>query len=155
MTLATKTASPVDQLVSNTKRSNGTRIALNFIGGTWVESTGTGSLPVTNPSTGKQLAQVPLSSARDVDAAVNAAEAAFQSWSATPIKERAQVFYRYKTLMERQANDLASLVREENGKTMGEAAAEIEKAIEVTEFACAMPQLIAGEILEVSRGVEC
>ena len=72
-----------------------------------------------------------------------------------PIKERVQVFFRYKRLMEEHADELAALIHKENGKIMSEAMAEIEKSIEVTEFACSMPQLIAGEILEVSRGVEC
>jgi malonate-semialdehyde dehydrogenase (acetylating)/methylmalonate-semialdehyde dehydrogenase len=108
-----------------------------------------------NPSIGQQIAQVPLSVAQDVDDAVTAARGAFASWSNTPIKERVQVFFRYKTLMERDIESLTALVHEENGKTMSEARAEVEKAIEVTEFACSMPQLVSGEILEVSKGVEC
>ncbi len=108
-----------------------------------------------SPSVGRQIAEVPLSTFQDLDDAVGAAEKAFQAWSAIPIKERAQVFYRYKTLLEKNAHALAELVHDENGKTLPEAMAEIEKAIEVTEFACSMPQLASGEILEVSRGVEC
>jgi malonate-semialdehyde dehydrogenase (acetylating)/methylmalonate-semialdehyde dehydrogenase len=108
-----------------------------------------------NPSLGQQIAKVPLSNAQDVDEAVRSARAACSAWSNTPIKERVQVFFRYKTLMERDIESLAALVHEENGKTLSEARAEIEKAIEVTEFACSMPQLICGEILEVSKGVEC
>src|SRR6267143_1796283 len=127
----------------------------NFIGGASVAARTADSLPVTNPSTGEEIAIVPLGAAADVDAAVRTARAAFGAWSATPIKERAQVFYRYKSLMERDASQLAALIHEENGKVMNEAAAEVEKAIEVTEFACSMPQLASGEILEVSRGVEC
>jgi malonate-semialdehyde dehydrogenase (acetylating)/methylmalonate-semialdehyde dehydrogenase len=127
----------------------------NFIGGKPVDSLATSLLPVTNPSTGEEIASVPLSTAADVDAAVRAAAAAFPAWSATPIKERAQVFYRYKALLERHAGELSALVHEENGKILSEAAAEVDKSIEVTEFACSMPQIAAGEILEVSRGVEC
>ncbi|HTR81959.1 MAG TPA: CoA-acylating methylmalonate-semialdehyde dehydrogenase [Bacteroidota bacterium] len=127
----------------------------NYIGGKWVSSTSNDYLPVMNPSLGKHIADVPLSTSHDVDEAVKAARAAFATWSAIPIKERAQVFYRYKTLLEKNAHALAELVNKENGKTMSEAMAEVEKAIEVTEFACSMPQLVAGEILEVSRGVEC
>lgn len=127
----------------------------NYIGGRVIESHATDHLPVTNPSTGQEIAKVPLSGARDVDDAVQAARTAFTAWSSTPIKERVQVFFRYKTLLERNSSALAALIHEENGKIMSEATAEIEKAIEVTEFACSMPQLAAGEILEVSRGVEC
>ncbi len=127
----------------------------NYIGGTWVNSRATEYLSVMNPSIGLPIAEVPLSISQDVDEAILAANKAFQTWSAVPIKERAQVFYRYKALLEKNAQSLAELVREENGKIMSEAMAEIEKAIEVTEFACSMPQLVAGEILEVSKGVEC
>jgi malonate-semialdehyde dehydrogenase (acetylating) / methylmalonate-semialdehyde dehydrogenase len=90
-----------------------------------------------------------------VDSAVRAAAAAFPAWSGTPIKERVQVFFRYKALLEQRLPELAALVSEENGKIDTEARAEIEKAIEVVEFACALPQIAAGEILEVSRGVDC
>lgn len=128
---------------------------MNYIGGSWIEAKTSSFLPIMNPSIGKQLATVPLSTAQDVEAAVRAATAAFPLWSSVPIKERVQVFFRYKSLMEKYAQELAALLHEENGKIMTEAMAEIEKAIEVTEFACSMPQLIAGEILEVSKGVEC
>jgi malonate-semialdehyde dehydrogenase (acetylating)/methylmalonate-semialdehyde dehydrogenase len=127
----------------------------NVIGGRRLAAASTETLPVTNPATGDVLAYVPLSTRIDVDAAVHAAATAQVGWAARPIKERAQVFFRYKTLMERDMKDLAELVQMENGKVMSEAIAEVEKAIEVTEFACAMPQLAGGEVLEVSRGVEC
>jgi malonate-semialdehyde dehydrogenase (acetylating)/methylmalonate-semialdehyde dehydrogenase len=142
-------------IASATKSSNGVRVLMNYVNGSWVESQTSDFAPVMNPSIGKQIAAVPLSSAGDVDTAVRSARAAFPSWSATPIKERVQVFFRYKRLMEEHLQELAALVHEENGKTMSEAVAEIEKAIEVTEFACSMPQLVTGEILEVSKGVEC
>jgi malonate-semialdehyde dehydrogenase (acetylating)/methylmalonate-semialdehyde dehydrogenase len=96
-----------------------------------------------------------MSNADDLDAAVEAAKRAFDGWSKTPIKERVQVFFRYKTLLEKHLVELTLLVQEENGKTYDEAKAEVEKSIELTEFACAMPQMIAGEIMEVSKGVEC
>jgi len=66
-----------------------------------------------------------------------------------------QVFFKYKTLLEKNLQELAELCSEENGKTIGESIAEIEKCIELTEFACSLPQLITGELLEVSRGIEC
>jgi malonate-semialdehyde dehydrogenase (acetylating) / methylmalonate-semialdehyde dehydrogenase len=145
----------IHSIKSGTKPSNGTCILLNYVGGKWEDSHGRESGAVMNPSMGKQIAKVPFSVLKDVDLAVKAAEKAFPVWSAMPIKERAQVFYRYKSLMEKNFQEIASLVREENGKIMTEASAEIEKSIEVTEFACSMPQLAAGEILEVSKGVEC
>ena len=126
----------------------------NYIEGAFVDS-GRRLLDVTDPSTGALLSRVPLSTREDLDAAVQAARRAFPGWSSTPIKERVQVFYRYKALLEEHLEDLAALVHEENGKTMDEARAEVLKSAELSEFACSLPQLIPGEILEVSRGVEC
>ncbi len=86
---------------------------------------------------------------------MNSAKTAFLKWSAIPIKERVQIFYRYKNLLEKNLKELAVLIHEENGKTLAEAIAEVEKSVELTEFACSLPQLVQGEILEVSEGVEC
>ncbi|HEU4473358.1 MAG TPA: CoA-acylating methylmalonate-semialdehyde dehydrogenase [Gemmatimonadales bacterium] len=126
----------------------------NYIGGQFVPAGGR-LLDVLNPHDGTTLSQVPLSTATDLDAAVRAAAEALPAWSQRPIKERVQVFYRYRTLLEREFAGLAALVSEEHGKTRAEAEAEIAKAIELTEFACSMPQIVTGEVLEVSRGVEC
>jgi malonate-semialdehyde dehydrogenase (acetylating) / methylmalonate-semialdehyde dehydrogenase len=127
----------------------------NYVAGQFVDDAGDGSMDVLSPLTGSVISTVPLSGAAALDAAVTAAKNAFPAWAATPIKERVQVFYRYKTLLERDIVELTHLVHIENGKTLDEARAEVEKAIELTEFACSMPQLIAGELLEVSKGVEC
>jgi malonate-semialdehyde dehydrogenase (acetylating)/methylmalonate-semialdehyde dehydrogenase len=126
----------------------------NFIGGTFNDPAGD-HLDVTNPANGSVISRVPLSSENEVDKAAAAAKAAFPAWAATPIKERVQVFFRYKTLLEKNIAELAALVTEENGKIDSEARAEVLKSAELTEFACSLPQLTAGEILEVSRGVEC
>ncbi|MBK7849607.1 MAG: CoA-acylating methylmalonate-semialdehyde dehydrogenase [Bacteroidetes bacterium] len=126
----------------------------NYVAGKFIQN-GKSQMEVISPSTGKVISSVPLSSAQDLDEAVKAAKAAFPAWSAMPIKERVQVFYRYKTLLEKNMQELARMVQEENGKTLDESIAEVEKSIELTEFACSLPQLISGELLEVSRGVEC
>jgi malonate-semialdehyde dehydrogenase (acetylating) / methylmalonate-semialdehyde dehydrogenase len=112
-------------------------------------------LDVYDPSHGTIISRVPLSAAREVDAAVRSARAAFPAWSALPIKERVQVFFRYKALLEAHIDELSALVSEENGKVESEARAEILKSAELTEFACSLPQIATGELLEVSRGVEC
>jgi malonate-semialdehyde dehydrogenase (acetylating) / methylmalonate-semialdehyde dehydrogenase len=127
----------------------------NFINGKFVESASTRNLKVISPLDGKQLSTVPLSTKQDLDNAVNAGNAAFAAWSRTPIKERVQIFFRYKYLLEKNLKELAELCSVENGKTLSESIAEIEKSVELTEFACSLPQLVTGEILEVSRGVEC
>ena len=126
----------------------------NFIGGRFTAG-GAQSLDVVNPSDGSLLSRVPLSTGGEVDAAVRAAAAAFPTWSATPIKERVQVFFRYRALLEQHRNELVGLISEEHGKIRSEAEAEVLKAIELTEFACSLPQIVTGEVLEVSRGVEC
>ena len=112
-------------------------------------------IDVYNPSDGSIISRVPMSSHDDVDAAVASAERVFPAWSRTPIKERVQVFYRYKALLEQHIDELSALVTEENGKIASEARAEILKAAELSEFACSLPQIAPGEVLEVSRGVEC
>jgi malonate-semialdehyde dehydrogenase (acetylating)/methylmalonate-semialdehyde dehydrogenase len=93
-------------------------------------------MDVLSPLTGEVISTVPLSSSAQLEEAVKSAKAAFPAWSATPIKERVQIFYRYKTLLEKHMVELSTLVHEENGKTMDEARAEVEKSIELTEFAC-------------------
>ena len=127
----------------------------NFYNGEFVDSRSGDVLDVTSPVDGNLLSTVPMSSAEELNAAVVSAKNAFEGWGKTPIKERVQVFFRYRNLLEKNLDELTSLVSEENGKTYDEAKAEVEKSIELTEFACSMPQLVSNEVLEVSRGVEC
>src|SRR6186997_2986078 len=127
----------------------------NYINGKFVDATSSRTLDVISPIDGNLLSKVPMSTAKDLDNAVKAAKTAFPAWSRTPIKERVQVFFKYKYLLEKNLNELAALCSEENGKTLNESIAEIEKCIELTEFACSLPQLVTGELLEVSKGIEC
>ncbi len=127
----------------------------NYIGGQFVEAPERELLDVTDPASGSVLSRVPLSGMTEVDRAVQAAQKAFPAWSNTPIKERVQVFYRYKALLEKNLHELGALVSAENGKVRGEAEAEVLKSAELCEFATSLPQIIPGEVLEVSRGVEC
>ena len=127
----------------------------NFIQGKFIGTTGRKALDVISPLDGNLLSTVPISQSADLDAAVSSAMEAFKTWGKTPIKERVQVFFRFKMLLEKHKKELANLVSEENGKTPDEGLAEIEKSIELTEFACSLPQLVTGELLEVSKGIEC
>ena len=127
----------------------------NFIAGQFTAASNHRWLDVISPLDGRPLSRVPMSETADLDKAVRAAKAAFPSWSRTSVKERVQVFFRYKQLLEKTSGELSNLISEENGKTPAEALAEIEKSVELTEFACSLPQLVSGEILEVSRGIEC
>jgi malonate-semialdehyde dehydrogenase (acetylating) / methylmalonate-semialdehyde dehydrogenase len=128
---------------------------LNWIGGEWLPAQDQASLGVINPRHGQIIGDVADSGSADVDAAVAAASAAFPAWKATPMKERVQVMYRLKTLMERDQEALAWLVSHENGKTYPESVGSVLKAIECVEMGTALPNMVAGGQLDVSRGVNC
>lgn len=130
--------------------------ARNYIGGSWREPVALkGKLDVINPRHGRVMSNVALSGAEDVDAAVKAAAGAMGDWRHWPMRERAQVLYRLRELMMKNITELSWLVSHENGKVFGEAKAEVEKGIECVEFGCSLPNLAAGNQLEVSRGVIC
>lgn len=126
----------------------------NFVRGEFVDFHGERA-DVVSPLDASRLSTVPLSGSSDVDLAVRAAREAFSTWSNETLKQRSQVAYAYREQLRTHQDELAQLIHLENGKTIDEAKAEIVRAIEVTEFACALPQLACGEVLEVSRGVEC
>jgi malonate-semialdehyde dehydrogenase (acetylating)/methylmalonate-semialdehyde dehydrogenase len=126
----------------------------NFINGKF-ERNGQPSMDVFSPITGELISTLPLSGKTELDKAVKAAETAFPAWSGLTLKDRVQVFFKYRTLLEENMDELAKLVQLENGKTYGESKAEIVKSIELCEFAVSMPQIVTNEVQEVSRGVEC
>ncbi|MEM1444093.1 MAG: CoA-acylating methylmalonate-semialdehyde dehydrogenase, partial [Verrucomicrobiota bacterium] len=113
------------------------------------------TIEVQSPLDGTVLGSIEAADANAVDAAVNRAQTAFESWSEVPVKDRVQPLFRFKHLVEEQVDDLAALVSSENGKTKAEAAAGIAKGLEVVEFATSLPALGLGGKLEVSRGVDC
>src|SRR5881396_250900 len=89
----------------------------NFIGGRWVSARTTEFFDVHNPAVGDVIGRTPLSTAADVDAAVQAATAAFPAWRDTPVNARAQVLYRFKALLEDHFEEMARIVTMEHGKT--------------------------------------
>jgi len=129
--------------------------ARNWIGGEWRDASGGDPIPVMNPSHGKAMSSVGISGADDVDAAVSAARKAFADWKDVPIRDRAMVFYRLRELMMQNVEELAWLVSHENGKTYAEAEASVLKGVECVEYGCSLPNLAAGDQLDVSRGVNC
>ncbi|MCB9730084.1 MAG: CoA-acylating methylmalonate-semialdehyde dehydrogenase [Deltaproteobacteria bacterium] len=131
------------------------RDCLNFIGGEWVPSHTGRTMPVTNPRHGKVMGTVPVSDAEDVARAVAAASAAFPAWRAVPLKERVQILYRLKALMERQLDEMSWLLSHENGKIFSEAQGSVLKGIECLEFGISLPNMAAGQQLDVSRGINC
>jgi malonate-semialdehyde dehydrogenase (acetylating)/methylmalonate-semialdehyde dehydrogenase len=127
----------------------------NWVGGQWREG-GTGKwLDIDNPRHGKVMGKVTLSTPKDVEAAVEAGKRAFPAWRATPLRERAQVLYRLKALMERDLEELCWLVSHENGKTYAEGKGDVEKGIECVEFTASLHMMGEGGQLDVSRGVNC
>ncbi len=112
------------------------------------------AITVRSPWDGAVVGEVASADAAEVARVVETAGAAFRRWGATPVKDRAQVLFRFKALVERDLKDLSALVSRENGKTVAEAQAEILKGLEVVEYATALPQLGAGQLLETSAGVD-
>ncbi|MEM9071617.1 MAG: CoA-acylating methylmalonate-semialdehyde dehydrogenase [Myxococcota bacterium] len=128
---------------------------LNYIGGEWTAAQSGKTIPVVNPRHGKEMGTVVWSLAADVDRAIAAAKAAFPGWKATPLKERAQVLYRVKEIMEAKLDELSCLLSHENGKTLPQARGEVLKGIECVEFGCSLPNIAQGQQLDVSRGINC
>ncbi|RJP28556.1 MAG: CoA-acylating methylmalonate-semialdehyde dehydrogenase [Candidatus Omnitrophota bacterium] len=123
-----------------------------LINGKWQESTSGNILPVTNPSTGETIAQVPLCDQSEVDKAVQAALAAFPAWAKTPPQARTQILFRYKHLLDAHFDELYRLVTREHGKTLAEAKGSVRRGIEVVDLACGIPMLIKGETLSETGG---
>ncbi len=128
----------------------------NYVAGRWTAPSGTGSLPVTNPTTGEPLARVPLSTGGDVDTAVAAATAAFPGWRRTPAVDRARVLFRLKHLLDEHKDALARSLVIEHGKNLDECRGELQRGIENVEHACGIPTLMMGDVLEdVAPGIDC
>jgi len=112
----------------------------NFIGGQWGDSSARDELPVHDPGTGEILGRVPLSEADEVNAAVEAAGAAFPAWRATPAVERARVLFRLEALLEEHLEQIAVTLTREHGKTLPDARGETSTAV-----LCAVNWLPAGD----------
>jgi len=127
----------------------------NFVGGDWIQPLATESLPVMNPATGEAMAHAPLSSASDVDRAVQAAKNAFPAWREIPPGDRIQCLFKLKNLLEEHLDDLAKTITNECGKTYEEAAGEMRRGIENVEVACGIPMMMQGYNSEdIARGID-
>ncbi len=147
---------PVRRFNTGMTSATGTRLLHNYIGGSWVASSGTEQLDVTNPATGEVLARVPLSTRGDVESAAAAARAALPEWRSRSAIERARWLFRFRQVMEERQDDIARLVTQEMGKTLPDARAEVGRAIEMVEAATAVPQTMQGRVLEnVATAVDC
>jgi malonate-semialdehyde dehydrogenase (acetylating)/methylmalonate-semialdehyde dehydrogenase len=127
----------------------------NYVNGRWRQATTTEWLDVSNPATGEPVAQVPISTATEVAAAVDAAAAAYPDWRRTPPEDRIQPLFKLKQLLEDHIDELARIITQENGKTLSEAKGELRRAIENVEVACGIPIMMQGYNLEdVARGID-
>ena len=127
----------------------------NYIAGEWRESSAPERLEVLNPTTDQAIAQVPLSTAGEVEEAVKAANEAFGEWRETPPTSRVQYLFRLKELMEEGFEEVARTISTENGKTLDEARGEMRRTIENVEVAIGIPSLMMGQNLEdVARGID-
>jgi malonate-semialdehyde dehydrogenase (acetylating)/methylmalonate-semialdehyde dehydrogenase len=115
------------------------------IGGAETPGESTRTAPVYDPATGGQQAQVLLAEPADVDAAVAAARAAFETWKEVSVVRRARIMFAFRNLVEQHLDDLARIVASEHGKVVEDAKGEVIRGMEVAEYACGLPQLVKGE----------
>lgn len=118
-----------------------------LVGGDWRTGKTDRWDDVYNPSTGQVIARVPLCTADETAGVVEAAAGALPAWSATPAVERARVMFRYRELIAKHFDDLAALVTREHGKTLAESRAEVQRGLEMVEFAAGIPSLLMGDTL--------
>jgi len=128
----------------------------HFIGGRWTPSAARDFVAVHNPARGQVIARTPLAPKAEVDAAVQAATAAFPQWSETPPVTRARSMFKFKQLLELHFEEIARTVTIEHGKTLDEARGSVRRGIECVEVACGAPSLLMGYALEnVASGIDC
>src|SRR5439155_92098 len=127
----------------------------HWIGGASREGTSGRSGAVFNPATGVQTGAVDFASVEDVDAAVQAAKAAFPAWRALSVAKRAELFFRIRELFDAHRQDLARLLTAEHGKVLSDASGEVARGLEVIEFCCGIPTLLKGGFTEqASTGID-
>jgi malonate-semialdehyde dehydrogenase (acetylating)/methylmalonate-semialdehyde dehydrogenase len=126
----------------------------------WIDGTATAghssrTSPVWNPATGERQADVVLGSTGDVDAAVQVAKQAFGSWSQASLSKRAKILFAFRELVNAHVDELAELVTDEHGKVLSDAKGEVQRGLEVVEFACGIPHLLKGDYSDqVSTGID-
>lgn len=132
-----------------------TKVLKNYINGEWVSSSSDITEDVLNPATGELLAVVPISTKEEVDAAVQAAASAFETWKELEVPKRARILFKYQQLLVEHWDELAEIITKENGKNLKEAKGEVLRGIENVEFAAGAPTLMMGDNLpSISKGLE-
>ncbi|MGY2873657.1 malonate-semialdehyde dehydrogenase (acetylating) / methylmalonate-semialdehyde dehydrogenase [Marmoricola sp. URHA0025 HA25] len=131
------------------------RTIQHWIGGANTAGTGARRSAVWNPATGEQQAEVVLADRADVDAAVTAARDAFESWSQASLSARTKVLFAFRQLVFDNVGRIAEAITDEHGKVLSDASGEVQRGLEVVEFACGIPQLLKGDFsAQVSSGVD-
>ncbi len=131
------------------------RTVAHWIEGKPATGASTRTSPVWNPATGEQQAQVLLASAADVDTAVRSARAAFATWGQSSLAQRTKVLFAFRELVAARMDDLAAMISDEHGKVLSDARGEVQRGLEVVEFACGIPSLLRGGFSDqVSAGVD-
>jgi len=131
------------------------RTITHWIGGKPVAGSSDRTSPVWNPATGEQQAEVALASTDDVDSAVRTAKAAFERWGQSSLSQRAKVLFAFRELVNANIQRLAEAISDEHGKVVSDARGEVQRGLEVIEFACGIPTLLKGDFSDqVSTGVD-
>src|SRR4051812_43724083 len=127
----------------------------HWIDGQRVEGRSGRSGPVYNPALGLQSGEVDFASVEEVNAAVQAAKRAFESWRTFSLSRRTELFFRIRELVHEHSEDIAKLLTLEHGKVLSDAKGEVARGLEVVEFCCGIPELLKGEFSEqASSGVD-
>jgi len=121
------------------------RLITHWIDGKPTEGDSTRTSPVYNPALGSQQAEVLLAEPSDVDRAVQAAARAFEDWSESSLSRRSQVLFAFRELLNGRKRELAELITDEHGKVVSDAEGEVQRGLEVVEFACGIPSLLKGD----------
>ncbi len=127
----------------------------HFVNGTEMASANGRQGDIYNPATGQVQKKVAFASKADVEKAISAAEEAFPAWAATPPVVRAKILFKFKQLLDENADKIAEILTSEHGKVLNDARGEVTRGIEVVEFACGIPHMLKGEYTEnVARDVD-
>ena len=127
----------------------------NWVNNKWQESRSENRISVISPYFDKQIATIPDSGKNDLDIAVEKAKSAFPNWEKTNVRDRAQIMFRFKSIIEKDMDNLAALIALDNGKTIADAKGSILRGIEVIEYATSLPNVLNGESSDVGPGINC
>jgi malonate-semialdehyde dehydrogenase (acetylating) / methylmalonate-semialdehyde dehydrogenase len=137
------------------ERGTGLGRISHWIGGQSVAGESGRSGPVYNPALGVQTKEVDFASVEELDRAVQTAKEALVGWRQVSLSRRQELFFRIRELFHQRREDLAALLTEEHGKVFSDALGEVQRGLEVIEYACGIPTLLKGDFSEqASTGID-